>query len=91
MSDASTPASTAKSLSWTEICARYPHEWVCLLDIEHEPDGAVRTARVVVHDPDFDQALDLLGVNPDATVVEAWGRPRWKPHSELLDEGRDSV
>lgn len=91
MSERSIRASRAKSLAWTEICARYPNEWVCVGDVEHASDGTVLAARVVVHDPDLDQALDLLGVHPDATVVQAWGHPRWKPDGESLHEGRDTV
>jgi len=41
----------SEPLTWAEICARYPDEWVCLVEIEHEvPNGvAIRSARVVGH------------------------------------------
>lgn len=49
-------------LTWTEICNRYPDEWVCLVEIEHETPGgmAIKSACVVGHgktrkEP-FDQA-----------------------------------
>jgi hypothetical protein len=51
-----------EQLTWAEICERYPDEWVCLVEIEHEtPTGvALKSARVVGHgktrkEP-FDQA-----------------------------------
>lgn len=41
----------SEPLTWAEICARYPDEWVCLVEIEREvPNGiAIRSARVVGH------------------------------------------
>jgi hypothetical protein len=38
-------------LTWAEICARYPDEWVCLVEVDFiHPNGLeLRTARVVGH------------------------------------------
>ena len=38
-------------LTWDEICARYPDEWVCLVEIDRvEPQNfEFRTARVIGH------------------------------------------
>ncbi len=39
-------------LTWQEICACYPDEWVVLVDLEgaDAPHGEWRRARVVAHD-----------------------------------------
>jgi len=39
----------SESLTWAEICRRYPNQWVCLVEIDQiEPNNfAFRTARVV--------------------------------------------
>src|SRR5213078_4872934 len=38
-------------LTWTEICARYPDEWVALVELDwvNENDLDFRSARVAVH------------------------------------------
>ncbi len=42
---------TSEPLTWPEICARYPDEWVCLVEIgwQNETDFDFTTARVVAH------------------------------------------
>lgn len=73
--------------SWADISQRYANEWVCLLDIEHGPDGSIKSARVIAHDGSITKALDQLGsANPDATIVHTWGRPLWTPRTEIVDE-----
>jgi hypothetical protein len=53
----------SEPLTWTEICARYPDQWVCLVEVDYiHPHGlAFRTARVVgagkTRREPFDQAL----------------------------------
>lgn len=41
----------SEPLTWSQICARYPDEWVCLVEIDSDDDVdlAFRTARVVGH------------------------------------------
>src|SRR5678816_2135521 len=81
----------AEALSWGEICARYPNEWVCVVDID-EIAGSIRFARVIGHDPSIRLALDQVGTsNPDTAVVHTWGRPLRTPRSEVVDESRDSL
>lgn len=48
-------------LTWAETCARYPGEWVTLVDAEWVDDDYVefRTAVVVVHSVDY--ASSFLG------------------------------
>lgn len=91
MSTAESLAPTsALRLSWAKICALHPNEWVCLLDIDHEPDGSIRSACVVSHDSSIEQALDQIDPpDPDTTVVNTAGRPLWTPHIEIVDENRD--
>jgi len=40
-------------LAWPEICARYPDQYVCLVDIKHVElrSPEIRTARVVGYGP----------------------------------------
>ena len=38
-----------KPVGWAEICDRYPNEWVCLVDVEYQTDGPIRSGRVVGH------------------------------------------
>lgn len=41
----------SEPLTWAEICARYPDEWVCIVEIDYiHPNGLeFRTARVIGH------------------------------------------
>jgi len=41
----------SKPLPWAEICARYPDQYVCLVDIVHPPlrNPEIISARVVGH------------------------------------------
>lgn len=41
----------SEPLTWTQICERYPCEWVCLVEIDkiNDTDFDFRTARVVGH------------------------------------------
>ncbi len=48
--DAATSEVT-EPLTWAEICARFPDEWVALVDIDWVDDDEVRTARVAGHGP----------------------------------------
>lgn len=49
-----------ESLPWAEICARYPDQYVCLVDIVHDEMGSpvIETARVVGHGPTRDAAFE---------------------------------
>lgn len=40
-----------ESLTWQEICRRYPDQWVALVEIEWVEDDEVRAARVAGHGP----------------------------------------
>lgn len=82
--------SSADALSWAKICLLHPNEWVCLLDLDREPDGSFRSGRVIAHDASAARALDQIGTsNPDATLVHTAGRPMQTPRMEIIDESRD--
>lgn len=90
MSAAAKSPQMLEPCSWAEICAQHPNEWVCLLDLDHGPDGRICAARVVGHDPSIERALDQIEPpNPDTTVVHTAGRPMWTPRIEVIDESRD--
>src|SRR5215831_7731303 len=73
------------SQSWVQICRLYPNEWVCLLDIDREPGGSIRSAHVVSHDRSIERALDQIDPpNPDVTVVHTSGHPLWTPRIEIV-------
>jgi hypothetical protein len=50
----------SEPLTWDEICARHPDEWVCLaeLDTTRPNDLDFRTARVIGHGKTQTQAVD---------------------------------
>ena len=68
-------------LSWPQICARYPDEWVCLVEIEwvNETDFEFQSARVVGHGTTRKEPLDQA--RPVRAIYEEighffTGRPR---------------
>jgi hypothetical protein len=78
--------------SWAEIRERYPHEWVCLLDVESAPDGSIYAARVIAHDDSMRRVLTQLGaLQLEATLVHTSGRSLRSPRIEMTDEIRDIV
>ena len=88
----SVPPASVGSLSWAQICEAHPNEWVCLRDVENDPNGAIIAARVVSHDRSIERALDLAEpAKADTTVVHTAGHPLWTPRTEILDESRDDL
>ena len=51
-----------ESLPWTEICARYPDQFVCLVEIRRveRRSPEIRAARVVGHGPTHDAAFEPI-------------------------------
>lgn len=49
-------------LSWAEICARYPDQFVCLVDIVHPTlrSPEITSARVVGHGATDDEAFEPI-------------------------------
>jgi hypothetical protein len=49
-----------RAIAVAEICARYPDQWVCLVDLKMIEFGSpeIRTARVVGHGPTHGAAFD---------------------------------
>jgi hypothetical protein len=83
--------SSVQPLSWERIRELHPNEWVCLLDVENTPEGAIRSAHVVAHDPSMRNLLELTSLHRDAVVTHTSNRPWWTPRIELTDEIRDIV
>jgi hypothetical protein len=50
----------SEPLTWAEICARHPDEWVCLAEIDttREDDLQILTARVIGHGKTQRESLD---------------------------------
>ena len=62
----------SEPLTWAEICAQYPDEWVCLVEMDrvHPFDLEFRTARVIGH-----------GKTRRAPVDQAL---RWRAHYQVI-------
>jgi hypothetical protein len=85
-------ADRLEPLPWVQICARYPGEWVELLVVDHEPNGSIRSARVLGHDRSMKQLLAQLDMSePGAVIVHTRGRPLRFPRIEMTDEIRDII
>ncbi|MEJ7600100.1 MAG: hypothetical protein WKG01_19485 [Kofleriaceae bacterium] len=56
-----------EALPWAEICARYPDQYVCLVDIVRPPLSSpeIITARVVGHGPTHDAAFEPIRDLPE--------------------------
>jgi hypothetical protein len=83
-----------KPVDWVEICDRYPNEWVCLVDVEHQTDGLIRSARVVGHHRSLKAALQQVDSwSPTRVVAYAHtgGYRRRRLRIEMTDEIRDIV
>lgn len=63
---ASTPLLSTRRLTWDEICACYPSQWVVLVDLEFVagPYSAIRSARVAGHGGD-DESLEMADPHLD--------------------------
>jgi hypothetical protein len=82
----------SEPLTWAEICELYPGQWVDLLVVDHEPNGSIRSARVIGHDRSMKQLLAQIGTPQPATVVlHTRGRLRRFPRIEMTDEIRDII
>jgi hypothetical protein len=62
----------SEPLTWAEICARYPDEWVCLVEMDclHPSGFEFRSARVIGH-----------GKTRRAPVEQAM---RWRAHYAMI-------
>jgi hypothetical protein len=88
---------TSSLLTRAEICDRYPDAWVCLIDIEHEPDGTIHAARVVAHGQTSRRALEQVDVWDTYPMIGAFFTgtskpplPRF-PRVEITNEIRELV
>jgi hypothetical protein len=80
-------------LPWSEIRQRYPDEWVCLVEVQHEPGGSIRSARLIGHHRSIKDALKQCSWSADFVVVCAHtgGRKLRLPRIEMTDEIRDII
>lgn len=81
-------------LPWSEICVRHPDEWVCLVEVEHETEGPIRSARVVGHHRSIKEALkqvDSWGSHLAVVYSHTGGRKLRFPRIVMTDEVREFV
>lgn len=84
----------ASSPGWAEICHRHPDEWVCLVEIEYQTDGQIRSATVVGHHRSLRSAMQQVESWSSHRVVayaHTGGRKPRFPRIEMTDEIRDIV
>ena len=67
----------SEPLTWAEICARYPDEWVCLVEMDRvHPDlFDFRTARVIGHGKPRGESVDQ---------ALAWRDFAWRDDYDLI-------
>ncbi len=88
-----------ETLQWAEICARYPDQYVCLVDMETAAPRSpvITSARVVGNGPTrraaFDPIRSLGGTHPLLSVrfTGISTRPLLRPMIILDDETRDAI
>ena len=87
------------SLTWAEICARYPDQYVCLVDIRRVElrSPEISSARVVGHGPTrraaFDPIRDLSAKYPRHAVrfTGICTEPLIRPSLVIDDETLESL
>ncbi len=63
----------------------------CVVDIEYEWDGSIRSARVASHDPRVTRAMRQAALDLDATAATS-GMPLTRgPRIVVTDEDRDAL
>ena len=91
-------ATISETLTWAEICRLYPDEWVCLVEIEHQPLNGVeiKSARVIGHGKTRKEPFDQAKVWRETYPLIGHfftGRiqvPPLRPQVILDDETRDA-
>jgi len=70
--DSTIEPTISEPLTWTQICERYPEQWVCLVEFDRIDPGrfAFRAARVVGHSKQRRAAVEQ-------------SRPWWKSYEEI--------
>lgn len=84
----------AEPRPWAEICSLHPDEWVCLVEVERETDGPIRSARVVGHHRSIKEALkqvDSWSSHPMVSYSHTGGRKLRLPRIVRTDEIRELV
>ena len=83
------PPTSLELQSWSTLCQQYPDEWVCLMDVEDTPEGAIQAARILGHNCSVLDLLEQMSTPPGATIVHTWGRTLTFPRIVMTDELRD--
>jgi hypothetical protein len=83
----------SEPMTWSEICARYPDEWVCFVEIARVDEHSFEftTARLVSHAKDRDDAHDqagLIGLHYDGVGYRFTGKDRRAAQSVLGQPNR---
>ena len=77
-------------LSWAQIRANHPDEWVCLVDVEDAADGSLSRARVLGHGCSVLDLEDELGLPlPNTVLIHTEGRRLLMPRIVMTDEVRE--
>jgi hypothetical protein len=66
-------------LTRAEICERYPNEWVCLVEVEHETNGMIRSAQVVGHGATQTKSLEQINVWETHPMIASFFTGETKP------------
>lgn len=77
------------SLPWAVICGQHPDEWVCLVEVQHEPDGSIRSARLIGHHRSIKDALKQCSWGTGPVVAHTGGRRLRFPRIEMTNELRE--
>jgi hypothetical protein len=88
----------SEPMTWAEICARYPDQWVCLVEMDrvHPAGFDFRTARVIGHGKTRREPVDqALAWRDDYKVIGHYFKGRItvrspRPTVILDDETRDT-
>jgi hypothetical protein len=66
-------------LTRAEICERYPNKWVCLVEVEHETNGMIRSAHVVGHGATPTKSLEQVNVWETHPMIASFFTGEIKP------------
>ena len=80
----------AEWLTWTEICNQHPDEWVCLAEVQYEPGGSLRSARLISHHRSIKEALRQCSwsTDPPVACAHTGERKLRLPRIEMTEETR---
>ena len=79
--------------SWAQICEQHPDEWLFLADVEREPGGAIKSARIIAHHLSMKELLKQPEWSdyPALTYAHTRGLTLRPPRIVMTDEIRDAI